>query len=445
MKKLYGPKFQKKIFYYVSLVLALTGMMMTSSQIASSATLSVTRRVVIPIDMTPREIRRNGDGNYVVVGSILDSGRGIPMAAGAVKLSPDGQVLWQYTSPFVNPRKYPSVGQNYFSSVEMPDASTFMCGSLFDVPQIGLKKNAILLTHLDSNGGVLGEQPFILDDHEYSMGECFRWGSGVAVIGGFGGMSASEPLPGSIVWLFDERGKLLWKRRFAQSDGIGGHLISGGYLYLLSEKSQRNLADPRLPGKEFGELTILRISLQGELEVANRVPGFLGDWGKIAYPAIPSGSSDIYMVGVSKPGEYTSKNPHRLVVRFDSSLHEVSRIQTTLPAPPVTFQRVFSQPDGSLFYFGSVSRGGDGSPHMGVAYTDPMFSKQAEVAMAAEDFEDFPQVEVATSTGELNHFVAVNRLVVRGFKKDPIKASEKFPPSTTAGIYLVLQFLELTN
>jgi hypothetical protein len=185
------------------------------------------------------------------------------------------------------------------------------------------------------------------------------------------------------------------------------------------------------------------VSLQGDAQDIATLPGFLGDWGKIAEPALSSDDAPIYMVGVTKPTEYASQHPRRVIVRFSSDMHELNRIKATIPAPPITFQRIFSQPNGSLFYFGSVGKGNDGSPHMGVAYVDATFSQSAELVLVPEEFEDFPYVKAVACDGEPDHFVTASRLRLKGGGRKPVQASENFNNANAAGIYLVLQFIKL--
>lgn len=443
-------KIIKKLLFFLIVFISL-GILTTYSSTAKNATLKVTRRVVVPIDLNPTDIRRGADGNYVVTGSIFDYATGIWGAAGAVKLDPNGKILWRYTSPIVSisAQKTSSDIQSYTNSVEMNDGSIFLFASIFNVPETGLKKSALLLTHLDSNGNLINEQYFPLNRYQ-SVATCAKWGDSLVVLGGFSERSGDEFKSGADIWYFNNNSKLIWERKFMQPNGNERNIISKGFLYLLIGDDARDETDFRIPAKKFGSLIITRMSTQGEVKELGQVKGFLGAWGKIAEPTVHSNDSDIYMVGATEPSDYSLNKPNRVVVKFDSDMKEISRTQIT-NFPSVGIQRVFSQADGSLFYFGSVAKPFSNLPHMGVAYTNSDFSHQAELAIVPDDFDDFPYVNVATPTSQINQFVAVNRLQLKGFYKDIVKRivdsdiEKKIPPSTTHGTYLVLQFIQLTN
>jgi hypothetical protein len=438
-----------QVFHFFFMAFISIGMAMAHNSTANSATLKVTRRVVVPIDLTPTDIRLGSDGNYIVTGTLVDVKGDLVEPAAAIKLTPEGGLIWKYASPLVDPTRYPATTQSYTNSIEMDDGSVFLCGHLFNVPEIGIKKAALLLTHLDSDGNLISEKNFPLGQYQ-SVGTCAKWGDGLVVIGGESQASSEGFKSAADLRYFNKDGKLIWERKFTQPSGNERNVISKDFLYLLSGDDVRDKTDYRIPAPEFGLITITRVSNQGEVKTLGQVKGFLGTWGKIAEPTSPLNDSDIFMVGVAKPSEYESKNPNRVVVKFDSGMKELSRVQTTKPAQPVSFQRIFSQPDGSLFYFGSVAKPFSDLPHMGVAYTSADFSHQAELAIVPEDFDDFPYVNVATSTGELNKFVTANRLPLKGLFKDnkgtlDSNVLKKFPPSTSPGTYLVLQFIQLDN
>lgn len=434
--------------YFHLMTFIAIGLIIISISNANGATLKVTRRVVVPIDMDPTDIRLGSDGNYVVTGSIEDKNNGIYLAASAIKLKPDGKLLWRYSSPLIDPRTYPKSTQYYDSSVEMPDGSIFLCGTLLNVPKTG-HRIAGVVTHLDKNGKFLDEE---IINHKF--GQCLRWEDNIVLI------DTSSEIKGNnefSLLVLKENGKRVLDKLVKVPDIEGvkaqGYVnrffVSNGSLYFLVNEINP-LFIGGAPYSEFGKMEVLKVNLDGDIQIHSQEMDFLGAWGKIAKPAITSNRADIYMIGVTKPAEYSSKNPNRLIVKFDANMKEIGRTETNLPTSPVSFQRIFSQSDGSLFYFGSVAKPFSSLPHMGVAYTNYNFGSQAELALVPDDFNDFPYIKAAASAGVINHFITANRLIVKGVYEnrkqiiDPARVL-LFPPSTSPGIYLVLQFVELTN
>jgi hypothetical protein len=426
------------------------GMVMTGSSNAQGTTLKVTQKLVIPIDLDPTDIRRGADGNYVVVGTLVDAKSDLGLPAAAIKLTPDGKLIWKYASPLTDPKRYPATPQSYTNSIEMDDGSVFLCGHLFNVPEIGAKKAALLLTHLGSDGNLIDEKYYPLAQYQ-NVGDCAKWGDGFVVWGGYKEVSPDGAKDFSDIRNFDKNGLLTWEKKFElpQGTGGGGQFVSNGSLFLLSENYIRNPKDQT--ASEFSELEIRSISLNGELKVHKPIHGFLGAWGKIVEPTVRSNDSDIYMIGVTKPGEYGTTNPNQVVVRLNADMQEIIRKEIATFPWVIGFKRVFSQPDGSLFYFGSVAKPFSNLPHMGVAYTNPDLSDQSNLAIDIDDFDVLPYVNVVTPTGTPNQFVTVNRMHLKGFYKDVMNRvvntdiEKKFPVSITPGTYLVLQFIQLVN
>ena len=435
-------------FFFIAFIL--TGMAMACNSTANSATLQVIRRVVIPIDMDPTDIHKGADGNYVITGTLVDPRSDLVLPAAAIKLTPEGKIIWQYASPFVNPKRYPAITQSYSNSIEMDDGSVFLCGRLFNVPSIGIKKMAFLVTHLSSDGRLISEQNFPLDKSQ-SISACAKFGDGFALIGERSEAYLDGFKSFADIWYFNKNGKLIWEKKFLLAGDLQRDVISKDIMYIVSESEICDKGHCQAQVPKFGPITITRVSPQGEVKNFGQVKGFLGAWGRVAVPALRSNDSDIFMFGVTNPSEYESTTPNRVIVKFDSDMNEISRTKIAKLEDLVLFQRIFSQPDGSFFYFGSVAKPFSNLSHMGVAYTSADFSRQAKLAIVPDDFDDFPYVNVATSTGKLNQFVAVSRLRVKGFYKDAFKGivdadvERKFPASTDPGIYLVLQFIQLTN
>ncbi len=139
-----------------------------------------------------------------------------------------------------------------------------------------------------------------------------------------------------------------------------------------------------------------------------------------------------------------------MIVKFDSELHEIGRI-TTDSAPPISSTGIISQPDGSLFHFGMLAKHFGNSPIMGVAFSNADFSQQTTLAVDVKDLDDYPKINVAATTGEIDHFVTASRLLAKGFYDDKGNVNsaieKKLPPtfSTTKGSYLVIQFVQVIH
>jgi hypothetical protein len=421
------------------------GITVSSIQSANAASLKVTQTVVVPIDLDPMHIRIGTDGNYVVTGTRHDFKQ--PQRAGAIGLSPSGKVLWQYSSPVFDPQISPPSPQSYANSVEMADGSIFLCGLVFKAPQIGAPRRGVLLSHLGQNGMLLGEQVIPLTDrHVQSSGKCAKWGDGLVVYGDYGEHVDAAPAATAHLWKLDKDGKLNWEKDFDQG---GRGIVSGDYLYTLSESYSGTPKDVRIPASGFGDINIHRISLSGEEEEIQRIPGFLGRGGLIANAAFPEKNEYIYMLGTTEPAIYTDNLTRRVLVKFDSNLHELRRF-TTDTSPPIASVGIISQPDGSLFHYGMIGKGVlKNYPAMGAAYSNADFTQQATVNLEVGEFDEYPKLNVAASAGVMDHFVAASRLFLKDFynnrgEVNPV-VEKKFPPSTTPGHYLVAQFIQVTR
>jgi hypothetical protein len=178
----------------VRISLLILGLLGSRTLFAEQMTIDKQIRVSPEHRVMPYHITRVSDGDLIIFGS----NNQVDYEAWATRVSPSGEVRWEYLQGGSNGWDDQSEkGQRYDSVIELPDHTTLLCGAKVDDHQ-----RSMLLDLFSIDGTLIKEQVISPSWKGGSLegADCIPWNDGIALIGAVSGRPSGTGWLAKIDW-----------------------------------------------------------------------------------------------------------------------------------------------------------------------------------------------------------------------------------------------------
>ncbi len=312
--------------------------------------------------LAPHVVIRASNGDLIVAGSNNELG----YRPWATRISPNGDVRWEFVEGESDKSADRSIPQQQFSAViELPDQTTVFCGMISKD-----KRSMVILDHLNLDGSMIN-QLLVAPARPLTIASCARWQGGIALAGSVFGQ------PQGTGWLAKINAELTfeWEKyddSYANSDIME---TDGGTLTVITWSGSINY--------------LAKIAPSGDVLVRSK-PLPEGDY-KLVHTA--SISSTVEIVGTS-----SSSTMNTQFLQFDDQLRGPN---WSVKLHNVGIKKCLALADGSIAIFGSQFHNGATAAVTRI-YKDGSFK-----GFLVEPPYRSPWYEDATLTGNKNEVAAV--------------------------------------
>lgn len=178
----------------VRICLLISEILVSQTLFAEQMTIDKQIRVSPEHRVMPYHITRVSDGDLIIYGS----NNQVDYRAWATRLSPSGEVRWQYLQGGGNGWNDQSEkGQRYDSVIEFPDHTTLLCGTKVEKYQ-----RSVLLDLFSVDGTLVNERviPPTWKGGTLEGADCIRWNDGIALIGAVSGRPSGTGWLAKLDW-----------------------------------------------------------------------------------------------------------------------------------------------------------------------------------------------------------------------------------------------------
>ncbi|GLR86522.1 hypothetical protein [Bradyrhizobium iriomotense] len=345
----------------------------------------------------PFTINSFGDGDLLITAA-----ENHPIhKASVTRVDSNGKVKWRYYASLQVLPENLSASPEFHGAIVMPDSSSFECGQMvrqepgFHPGIAGHESLLAMLTHLDADGRLLGEQvlhPQSEPDHAYgSFSRCAHVADTVLALG-IAFRATPKPAgtqgpPGKLdyfYWImaFDEAGNAKWEHLFPISSKLVGlpHDIS----QIQETKNGFAFAAARR-----GMTEVVSMSLQGDMRAQTVLDGMFS----IARPTFSSPDLQLTALVTDKV----------VSVTLDSNLHETKRFSVDHEVGEAKI--AYRSSDQSLVLFGDAIIPDKPDYNTRISILDSTLQHSQDFYFVPKDNSAW--VEAATPTSGTNDFAAI--------------------------------------
>jgi hypothetical protein len=340
-------------------------LLLVLSNTSIAETMSLDKQILLSAvhhGLAPHVVIRASNGDLVVAGSNNELG----YRPWATRISPNGDVRWEFVEGESDKSADRSIPQQHFSAViELPDQTTVFCGMISKD-----KRSMVILDHLNLEGTLINQR-LVAPARPLTIASCARWQGGIV-------------LAGSV---------------FGQPQGTGWLAKINAGLTLEWEKYDDSYANSDIMETDGGTLTVVtwsgsinylaKIAPSGDVLVRSK-PLPEGDY-KLVHTA--SISSTVEIVGTS-----SSSTMDTQFLQFDDQLRGPNR---SVKLHNVGIKTCLALADGSIAIFGSQFHNG------ATAAVTRIYKDGSSKGFLVEPPYRSPWYEDATLTGNRNQVAAV--------------------------------------